>query len=124
MAKLSTTPTATVTEETVLSPALRRKLVAGLAAYARLSDEKKVLEAKIKHHVEQLGALRDEAGGMSVKIEGAGTVTLVAGTHKKFNPRKFTANGGDLTIYNNSFDEKPSKPYNRVTLPGTPEESE
>ncbi len=114
----SLTATTTTTEEVQLDPRLRRKLVTKLQAYAKKTAEIKKLTAEKDKLVSELGALRDESGEVSLRLEGLGTITLVAGTQKKFNPKKFEALGGDLAIYNQAFEEKPKKSYEKITLPG------
>ena len=113
-----TVATTTQTTEVQLSPKLRQALMTKLMAYRQLADQKKAVVAKLEKVTEELGVLRDEAEEMSVSLEGYGTVTLVAGTYKKFNPKKFVALGGNLAVYTEAVEEKPKAAFTKVTVPG------
>lgn len=118
------TATVSTTSEVALSPALRRKLVTKLGEYAKKKAEIAELQVKQDAIKAELGALRDETGEQSVTIKGHGTITCVAGYHKKFNPKKFQALGGDLAIYKLAVEEKPKKAFEKITLPGEKPERE
>lgn len=120
---MSITVTISSTREVTIEAKLRRKLQTKLQAYAGLVEQRKVLDHAIKKASDELGELRDETGEMSLKLDGY-TITLVASTYKKFNPKKFVSLGGDLAIYNQAVEERPKKPYNKISLPGEKEGSE
>ena len=113
---MALTATVTTTKEIRLQPALRKKLLTKLNTYAGLKSQMKTLEHSLKKLSDEIGELRDETGEQSVKLEGF-TITLVANTRKQFNEKAYIANGGDLAIYNQSFDEVPVKAFNKITLP-------
>jgi vacuolar-type H+-ATPase subunit D/Vma8 len=119
MGKLEVTTTQTT--EVVLSPKLRQALQNKLTLYKTLNEQKKVLKAKMDALTEELGLLRDEAEEMSVSLEGYGTVTLVAGTYKLFNKKRYVSLGGELAIYEQAMEDKPRKAYNKVTVAGASE---
>jgi hypothetical protein len=123
MPSLSTIATTTTTEEIRLSPTLRRKLLMKLKTYAELHTQKKAIEAAMDRHKAEIGALREDTGHQSIEIEGY-KVTQVAGVRKKFDAKRFVANGGDLAIYNNSMIDVPNRPYEKVTLPGEKDRGE
>jgi hypothetical protein len=111
------TAEATTTKQIVLKPALRRKLLIELRTFAELSSQLKALEHARETHKKNISALRDETGEQSLELEGY-RMTLVAPIRKKFNSKKFVARGGDIELYNQSFDEVPGRPYERITCPG------
>lgn len=117
---MALTPAATVstTREVKLEPKVRQKLKTKLTEYANIVTQIKALEHAKKKLSDELGALRDDTGETTLSLDGYGTITLVAGTRQKFNPKTFVANGGDLEIYNQSFDTVPVKAFNKITLPG------
>lgn len=118
------TATTTTTAEVVLAPKLRKRLQLKLQEYAILAKLRKALTLKLEGLTNELGALRDESGEVSINLVGYGTITLVAGTYKKFNPKTFVRLGGELSIYNEAMEDKPKKAYNKVTVPGNTEENE
>lgn len=124
MSKLEQVATVSSTQEVVLEPKLRKRLQLKLQEYARLSAEKKELKAKIDALTTELGALRDETGEMSVKLEGYGTITLVGGDYQKFNKKLFVKLGGDLQVYEEAREWKPKKSFNKVTIPGDKDDEE
>lgn len=123
MPRMSQEVTTTQTTEVLLAPKLKQALQTRLLQYAKLQKELKAIEARMETLKAEMGDLRDEAGEMSIALEGYGTVTLVCPTYKKFNPKLFVANGGELATYNQSVEEKPKSPYNKITLPGQRESS-
>lgn len=118
MGRLTQEATTTQTTEVVLSPRLKAALQTKLTAYAKLAAAKKDIKAKMDTLTDELGALRDEAEEMSVSLEGYGTVTLVAGTYSKFNPKRFVAAGGILALYQEAVEIKPKAAFTKVTVPG------
>jgi len=120
---MAATVTVSTTEEIKLDTKLRKKLLTKLNAYAQLAEQRKTLDHAMKKLADEVGELRDETGHMSLKIDGY-NITLVPSTYKKFNPKKFIALGGDLRIYTQAVEEKPKKPYNKITVPGSEEEGE
>lgn len=122
MPKLTTA--ATVTNTVKLDPKLRKKLTTKMQEFFVKRQAIKKLEGEAEKIKADIESLRDEAGEESIALDGIGTVTLVAPVRKKFNPKKFVSNGGDLDIYNQSFDDVLSRPYTKVSPPGKNEEEE
>lgn len=118
MAQLTQSVSTTQTTERVLSPKLRQALQSKLAMYRTMAEQKKAIQKRLDALTDELGALRDEAEEMSVSLEGYGTVTLVAGTYKKFNAKRFVSIGGNLAQYNEAMEDKPRAAYNKITVPG------
>jgi hypothetical protein len=112
------TTTVSSTQAVTLTPAVRAQLLTKLQTYAALKAQLTPIQLAMKTLADELGAIRDETGAMSLKVEGVGMITLIAGLYKKFNPKTFVANGGDLAIYTMSIDEKPKRAYNKITLVG------
>lgn len=123
MPKLQQTVVATTTQTIKLAPKVAAKLRAEFKVYAELHAQKKAIEAKMDEHKLVIAEIRDDTGEGSIELDGFKT-TLVAPVRKKFNPKKFVMNGGDLAIYNQSIEEKPSKAYERITIPGDKEAEE
>lgn len=118
------TLTTTQTTEVKLAPALKTKLTRKLKEYTTLKGQRDGIDAAMKKLSGEMGEIRDEAGTTSLKLDGVGTITLIASTFKKFNPKRYVSLGGDLAVYEQSIDIKPKKPYNKVTLPGEKAESD
>ena len=115
---------ATTTTEITLKPALKTRLLKELRTYAMLRSQMKDLELALDKHKAVIGGIREETGEQKLEIDGF-SVTLVAPIRKKFNPKRFVAEGGDLAIYNNAMDDVTSRPYEKISCPGskdTPED--
>ncbi len=111
------TVTVSTTQELVLAPKVRRQLLMELKVYQELKAQRDAIELAMDKHKAAIGAIRDETGEMSLEIDGFKT-TLVAGSRKKFNPKKYVTLGGDLDLYNQAVEEKPTKPFEKITCPG------
>lgn len=119
MGKLTQTTEPTQTVETVIEPRLKFKLQTKLRAYAALVAEKKALKLRMEKAAEELVALRDETGELSISLEDYGSITHVGGqTYKKFNPKKFVLLGGNLAVYTEAVEDKPKKAFEKITVPG------
>jgi|SRR6266853_5765531 len=117
----NTSLTATTVQEIQIKPALRKRLLTELKVYAEIVGQIKALESAKDKHKEAIGAIREETGEQKLEIDGF-SVTLVAPIRKKFNPKKFVSLGGDLQIYNNAVEDVTSRPYEKISIPGTKEE--
>lgn len=120
MPKISVTTT--VTEEVLLTTKQRQKLLTELKVYRELKQQKEAIELAMDKHKAAIAAIRDETGEMSLKIDGF-TTTLVAGSRKKFDPKKYVTLGGDLELYNKSVKVTPVAPFEKITCPGDKEET-
>lgn len=116
--------TTTQTTATELSPKLRQALMTKLTAYRALAAAKKEIAGKLEKLTEELGDLRDQAEEMSVTVEGYGTITLIAGTYKSFNKKRYVALGGELALYEQAMEDKPKKAYNKITVAGVDNDAE
>lgn len=115
--------TTSVTAAPKLSPTLNRQLQTKLNEYKSLKAKLDPIKLRMKTLADELGGIRDEVTNeLSLDVEGLAKITLVGGIYKKFNPKTFVANGGDLKIYQMSIDEKPRKAYNKITLAGERDE--
>lgn len=117
MPRMEATATVTTTQEVRLAPGLRKKLLTKLSTYASLKSQLDAIKHAMKKAGDEIGELHAETGETSVRLDGY-TMTLVAGNRKKFNPKLFVANGGDLAVYNQSIDEVPVKSYLKISVPG------
>lgn len=120
MAKISVTTT--TTEEVLLTTKQRHKLLQELKIYQELKQQRDAIELAMEKHKTAIGAIRDETGEMSLSVDGFKT-TLVAGSRKKFDPKKYVTLGGDLDLYNRSVKTTPVKPFEKITCPGEKEET-
>ena len=112
-----------VEEEVVLAPAVKKRLLIELRSYQAVSDQIKVLEhAKDKHRA-SIGKIREEADATSLRVDGF-TVTLCSPIRKKWNPKKFVALGGILEYYTMAHDDVTSKAFEKISCPGSAEDSE
>jgi hypothetical protein len=123
MPKIQQTVTATTTQEIVLKPSVRQKLQLKFKTYAQLKAQRDAIDEKLDALKGDIGAIRDSTGEMSIELDGFKT-TLVAGSRKTFDPKRFVAAGGDLDIYNQAIVEKPNRPYEKVTVPGPKKDEE
>lgn len=116
-------PTVTVstTREVKLEATTRRKLLTKLRTYEGLHTQKRVIDLAMAKLKDEVGAIRNETGEQSLELDGF-KVTLVAGTRKKFNPKKFVQLGGDIDIFNQANEETLVKPFEKITLPGADSE--
>jgi len=119
--KYMPTVTVTTTQEVKISPSIRKKLLTELKVYAEIVGQIKVLESAKDKHKEAIGAIREETGEQKLEIDGY-SVTLVAPIRKKFSPKKFVSLGGDLAIYNQAVEDVTSRSYEKISIPGTPQE--
>lgn len=125
MGKLTQTTEPIQTVETVIEPRLKLKLQTKLRAYAALVAEKKALKLRMEKAAEELVALRDETGELSISLEDYGSITYVGGqTYKKFNPKKFVLLGGNLAVYTEAVENKPKKSFEKITVPGVAEDGD
>lgn len=106
--------------DTPLTPLVQQSLRQACREYQMLDAQIKVLEAKRDVKKAQLGAIRDEAGVMSLLFEGF-KVTLVGGVRKVQNVKKLIALGCKKEWLEEATDLKPSKPYEKISLPGAKE---
>lgn len=116
MPKMQQTVQATTTHDITIAPSVAAKLRRSLKTYQSVKEQIKALEAQADKQKEIIDALRDETGETSIKLDGF-TITMVAGTRRVFNPKAYVAAGGDMAIYNDSFDVRPNKPYTKISLP-------
>lgn len=123
MPVLSTVATVSTTKEITLKPALKRKLMTELRAYAAIKEQLKTLEHAADKHKDVIGKLREETGEQSLAIEGF-KVTQVAPIRKKFNAKKFILIGGDISLFNEAHEDVPGKPFEKITLPGSKDRDE
>ena len=109
---------ATTTTEITLKPALKTRLLKELRTYAMLRSQMKDLELALDKHKEAISAIREESGEQKLEIDGF-SICLVAPIRKKFNAKNFVSLNGDLAIYNAAMDDVTSRPYTKVTCPGS-----
>jgi hypothetical protein len=121
MPGLATTIVATTTTEVKLRPSILTKLRKELLAYQQMVNEKKALEAKMDKAKSVIGAIRDDTGEASLKVDGF-TVTLVAGTSSKLDKKKLISLGCAAAWIEEATVTKPSRAYEKITCPGERDE--
>ena len=120
MPTLGATVTATTTTEVKLRPALRRKLLTELRAYATIDEQMKVLQHAKDKRKDTIGKIREEVGEQSISLEGF-KVTLVAPVRSTLNKLKLIAQGVTVAMIEAATDIVPGKAYERITLPNEKE---
>ena len=115
MAKLEamTTTTEDVRLDTRVAKALKQKLL----AYQVLKDEIKAKEEAAKKLAGEIDTIRDDVGVVTLSFLGF-KITMIAGTYRRFNMKRYVALGGDPEIYRQANEEKPRRSYTRISLPG------
>jgi len=114
------TITATTTQQIVLKPSLKTKLMKELRLYAELRSQREAIDAAMDKHKASIEVIRDEAGEQSLKVEGY-TISLVAPVRAILDKMRLIANGVTLAQIEDSTVHKPSKPYCKISLPGEKE---
>lgn len=120
MPRLAQVTAHTVEHVVELKPELTTRLRKEFRQYHALKTQADALKEKmdtIKGKVEDIMA---DAGEEALALDGY-RCKIVAGTRKKFNPKKFVAKGGNLKIYNAAMEEKPIAAYVKVSVPGDKE---
>ena len=123
MPKLSQQATVEVTQQVKLAPGIRKKMLQKFQLYQNLCTQKKALEHAMEKVKAEIADLRTEQGVESISLDGF-TATLVCPTRKKFNEKLFIANGGNIDIYKGAIEEKPSKSYEKISVPGDTDEGD
>src|ERR1700752_2742361 len=112
--KLSTQPTATQTVE--LKPVTKAKLTLALrrylAAYEQLAALEATVELEKRKIIEQMG----REGISKLDLEGF-KVAEVTSTYKHFDEQKYVALGGSWEPLRGSTEERPKRPYWKVSVP-------
>ncbi len=122
MPKTELTVEPEVTVDTELLPAQAALLRQTCREYQTLDAQIKVLTEKRDAKKTVLGQIRDAAGVQSLQFEGW-KVTLVGGVRKVLNKKRLFALGCKKEWLDEAEELKPSKPYEKITLPGMKERS-
>jgi hypothetical protein len=120
LAQVTTTATEQVVE---LSPKVRKQLKLKFGQYATLKQQAADIKKKMNSLKEDFEEVLAEAGVDTLDMDGNKT-SIVAPIRKKFNPKLFIANGGDLDIYESALEDKRSKAYVKVTIAGEKDDSD
>ncbi len=114
---MALTMTTTTTQELVLKPQLKTKLLRKLKAYAELRLQIKALEETLDGYKADIGTMREEAGVQTLSLEGF-KVTQIAGVRKTLNHMKLVAMGVSLEMIDEATESKPNRPYEKISCPG------
>jgi len=112
--------TTTVTQEVILKPSVRRRLLVEFKAYQALKAQVDALEEKMNAHKAAAGLLREGTDQKSLSLDGF-KITKVTGTTKKLDKNKLCELGCALAWIEEATTEKPKKPYELITCPGETE---
>ena len=113
--------TTTTVQTVTLKPTVRKKLLTALRTYAGLKDQEKVLEAAKKQVRGGIGAILEDVGESTLKVEGF-TATFVAPAKKVLDRKKFVQLGGDLALLDAAYVEQAVTPYVKISCPKAGEE--
>ena len=110
------TATTTVTQTVELSPQLKRQLLNELKAYQGLKSQQDALELALANKKANIGKLRERSGEKMLELEGY-KISLVEPVRKELDKKKFVELGGSLAMLENATVSRPTKAYERITLP-------
>jgi hypothetical protein len=111
-----------VEQEPELSPKVRNELTQKFIAYAGLKQRIKELEEQLDEKKGEIAAIREREGVITLALNGFRT-TLVGGTRKKLNKKKLIALGCAAAWIEMATEERPTKEYEKITLPGEKDSS-
>lgn len=116
----TTSITAIATTEIKLQPSLKAKLLTAIQLYLECGNKIRALKAGQAFQAKTIEDIQVDLGESSLDIDGYKS-TIVAGTTKSLDKKKFVALGGRLDLLEAAMVEKPKKPYVRITAPGASE---
>ena len=100
-----------------LAPKVRLSLKRKMLEYEALHASIKALEKQLDAKKAEIGEIRDQLGEVSIEVDGY-RVTLVGGTRRQLNKKKLIALGCAAAWIEEATEEKPTKAYEKITLPG------
>jgi hypothetical protein len=118
---MALTVSAVTTTEVQIKPALKRKLLTELKAFAELKSQLDAIEGAMAMHKATIGRIQEETGEVSLAIEGF-KISLVSPTRSTLDKKLLLLNGVSMGQIENSTVTKATKPYVKVTVPGAVEE--
>lgn len=118
---MALTATTTVTREIRIEPRLKRKLLTEFRAYAELKAQADAIKMAMDKHKAAIGRLREETGEQSLAIEGF-KASYVQPVRSVLNHKKLIELGCAASWIEEATETKPSKAYEKVTIPGSGEE--
>lgn len=112
--------TTTVTQEVILKPSVRRRLLVDLKAYAEMKAQRDVLDFKMGKFKESIEATRESTGEVKLELDGF-RIALVSPTRSTLSKKLLLENGVTMGQIENSTVVKATKSYCKVTVPGEKE---
>jgi hypothetical protein len=103
--------------EVELAPKVRLNLTQKFIEYAGLRQRVKELEAQAESVKADIALIRENEGAITLSVNGYRT-TLVGGTRKTLNKKKLIALGCAAAWIEMATEEKPTREYEKITLPG------
>lgn len=100
----------------VLKPLVKAKLKLALTRYLTAYTQLATLTADVELEKQKIAALLAKEGVSKVELEGF-KVSEVHGTYKDFDEQKYVELGGSLAHLRGATEERPKKPYWKITVP-------
>lgn len=114
---LQTKATTTVTKTVTIKPKTLQKLKEELKGYAALKAKLDDLKTKMDVAKERIGELRESTGEDKLTVDGF-SLALVQPVRKVLNHQKLIELGCAVAWIEEATENKPTKPYEKVTCPG------
>lgn len=123
MPRLSTATAVSAETEITVKPSVRRRLLLEFKKYQKLKTTLDETQAEMDAIKDSIQALREQTGEKGLLVEGYRT-KLVEPTRKIVNWKKIYADGVMTTAQRTNYtDNKPTKAYEKITLPGEKEDA-
>jgi len=116
-AKQSAKATTTVTQVVAIKPKTLAKLRTELKGYAALKAQRDLLDERMTAAKAVIGELRESTGEDKLSVDGF-SLALVQSVRKVLNHAKLIELGCAAAWIEEATENKPSKPYERITVPG------
>jgi hypothetical protein len=121
MPSLAQTVTTTTTTQVKIAPAIKRKLMTELRAYADLKTKRDALDAAMKKSRSKVEDCLGDIGESSLTVDGFRT-TLVAPVRTTLSEEKLIAQGVTVDQIAAAKVQTPTKAYVKITCPGEKDE--
>jgi hypothetical protein len=112
-----TKPTTTVVQTVSIKPKTLAKLRAELKAYAALKAQRDAIDERMTAAKAVIGELRESTGEDKLSVDGF-SLALVQSVRKVLNHAKLIELGCAAAWIEEATESKPSKPYEKITVPG------
>jgi hypothetical protein len=117
----TTKATTTVTQVVKIKPKTLQKLRAGLQVYANLKAQRDLIDGQMTALKGEIGELRESTGEDKLAVDGF-SLALVQPVRKELNKAKLISLGCAAAWIEEATENKPTKPYEKITCPGGKDE--